>query len=175
MSIVNRPKISKAIAATYEVIVVFMTAITALFVWLTVFTPIGVIAGVIASIAFAFVTLVIILILASLYRTSYTVTEVELIINATKLIGGPKTIILRAINSVEKTAIPFGIRLFGASFYGGYYYIPSLGRAFLTITNFQDGVLIKTENGNYIITPSNPLDFKKTIEDKITNRPQYLS
>jgi hypothetical protein len=63
--------------------------------------------------------------------------------------------------------IPFGVRLFDASFHGGYYHIPSLGRAFLTITNFQDGILIRTNHGNYVITPSNLLDFKKAMETKI--------
>jgi len=68
------------------------------------------------------------------------------------------------VRSVEKSVIPLGIRLFGASFHGGYYHIPGLGRAFLTITNFKDGLLIKTDCGNYIITPSNPLDFKEDIQ-----------
>lgn len=171
MSIINRPRVSKAIAATYEVLVVFTLAITALFIGLTIFTPIAVIAGVVASIAFAFVAVIIMLILASLYRTRYTLTEDDLVISVTRLIGGHKTIPLRTINSIEWTVIPFGIRLFGASFHGGYYYIPSIGRAFMAITNFQDGLLIKSENRNYIITPSNPLDFQKTIEDKIKNHP----
>jgi len=109
------------------------------------------------------------LILASIYRTSYVVTDDELVINTTRLIGGRKTIPLKKISSVEKTFIPFGTRLFGASFYGGYYHVPSLGRAFLVMTNFQDGLLIKTEQGNYIITPSDPLGFKEIIESKIKN------
>ena len=39
--------------------------------------------------------------------------------------------------------MPFGIKLFGASFHEGYYQIPNLGRAFLAITNFHDGLLIR--------------------------------
>ena len=169
MSIINKPKVSKAIAAVYEVIVVLTLAVTALFVGLVIFTSIEIIVGVAASILLALVSLMMMLILASIHRTSYMLTDDELVINTTRLIGGRKTIPLKKISSVEKTFIPFGIRLFGASFYGGYYNIPSLGRAFLVITNFQDGLLIKTEQGNYIITPSNPLGFKEIIESKIKN------
>jgi hypothetical protein len=166
MSIVNKPKISKAIATFYEVIVVLVLVLMALFVGLASFTPIQLI-GVITSVGLAFVACIVVLILASLLRTKYVVTDEELIINATRLIGGRKNIPLRTINSIEKTIIPFGIRLFGASFYGGYYYIPSLGRAFLAITNFEDGLLVKTERGDYIITPSNPLGFKEIVESRI--------
>jgi hypothetical protein len=169
MSIVNRPNVSKAIVAVYEVIVVLTLAVTALFVGLVIFSSIEIIAGVAACVVLALVSLVMILILASIYRTSYVVTDDELVINTTRVIGGRKTIPLKKISSVEKTFIPFGIRLFGASFYGGYYNIPSLGRAFLVITNFQDGLLIKTEQGNYIITPSNPLGFKEIIESKMNH------
>jgi len=56
----------------------------------------------------------------------------------------------------------------GASFHGGHYYLPSLGRAFMVITNYRDGVLMKAENGNYVITPSNPENFIADIEkDKL--------
>jgi hypothetical protein len=167
MSIVNKPEVSKAIATFYEVMLVLVLALMALFVGLAIFAPIEFIVGVATSVVLAIVASVMILILASFLRTSYVVTEEELVINATRLIGGRKTIPLRTIDSVEKTVIPFGIRLFGASFYGGYYYIPSLGRAFLAITNFQDGLLLKTEHGNYIITPSNPLGFKEIVESRI--------
>jgi hypothetical protein len=170
MSIVNRPKVSKAIAVTYEVFLVIIIAIAGLFVYLVIFTPIEIIAGIAASIVTTVVGLIMILILRSLYQTKYTLTNDELIISTTRLIGGRKTVPLTSITSVEKTVIPFGIKLFGASFHGGYYSIPSLGRAFLAITNFQDGLLIKTQHGNYIITPSNPLDFKKTIGTKTENR-----
>ena len=93
------------------------------------------------------------MILASIYRTKYILTDNELILKASKLIGGSKRIPLETIESVERTLIPFGFRLFGASFYGGYYYLPSVGKAFMVITNFKDGVLIKTKHGNYVITP----------------------
>jgi hypothetical protein len=72
------------------------------------------------------------------------------------LIGGTKRIFLDTIESVERTLIPFGIRLFGASGYGGYYHFPNIGRAFVVITNFRDGVLIRAKQGIYLITPRTP-------------------
>jgi len=106
------------------------------------------------------------LVLASLYRTRYVVTDSELVLEASSLIGGTKKIPLETIQSLQRTLIPFGFRLFGASFHGGYYYFPSVGRAFMVITNFRDGVLIKAKNGNYVITPSNPDDFIQKIQMK---------
>ena len=75
-----------------------------------------------------------------------------------------KRIPLETVESVHRTLIPFGIRLFGASFYGGYYYFPNVGRAFMVITNFRDGVLIKAQHGNYVITPRKPEDFIESIK-----------
>ena len=37
----------------------------------------------------------------------------------------------------------------------------------MAITNFSDGVLIETEDGRYIITPSNPDEFTKALESSI--------
>jgi len=125
--------------------------------------------GIAAAIVSAFVGIIILLILTSLYRTRYILTNEELIIKTTKLIGGGKTIPLRTVKSIEKTLIPFGIKLFGASFHGGHYYVPGIGRAFLTITNFTDGLLIKTTHENYLITPSKPLDFKEAVENRKTD------
>ena len=104
------------------------------------------------------------LVLASLYRTRYVLTDSELVLQAPKLIGGSKRIPLETVESVQRTLIPFGFRLFGASFYGGYYYFPGVGRAFMVITNYRDGVLIKAANGNYVITPSNPDDFIESVK-----------
>jgi len=78
--------------------------------------------------------------------------------------GGTKKISLDTIQSAEKTLIPFGIRLFGASDYGGYCYFPSFDKAFAIITNFRDGVLIEAKQGIYLITPMNPEEFIKSIK-----------
>jgi len=102
------------------------------------------------------------LILRSLYRTRYVLTDEELVIKTTKLIGGDKRIPLKTIKSVEKTLIPFGFRPFGASFHGGYYHIPRLGRTFLAITNLRNGILIKTQQGELHY---NPKRSRKVYED----------
>lgn len=163
MSIINKPDVSRVIALSYGALVVFIAAVTVFFSYAAFFTPMGNI-GIVATIVSAFVGIIILLILASLYRTRYILKNEELVINTTKLIGGGRTIPLKTVESIEKTLMPFGVKLFGASFHGGYYYVPGMGRAFLTITNFRDALLIKTSHGNYIITPSNPLDFKKAME-----------
>src|SRR4030066_321809 len=101
---------------------------------------------------------------ASIYRTRYVLTDNELVIETSRLIGGTKKIPLDTIESLQRTLIPSGVRLFGAGFHGGYYYLPSLGRAFMAITNYHDGVLIKATNGNYVITPRNPDEFIENIQ-----------
>ena len=168
MSIINKPDVSRAIALIYEALVIFIAAVTVFFFFAAFFTPMGIV-GIATSIVSAFVGAIMLLILASVYRTRYILTNEEFIIKTTKLIGGSKTIPLTTLKYVEKTLIPFGLKLFGASFHGGYYHVPSMGRAFLSITNFKDGLLIKIGHGNYVITPSNPLDFQEAIESRKTS------
>lgn len=68
------------------------------------------------------------------------------------------------ITEIKRTAIPMGIRLWGGSFVGGRYYIPGIGRAWVAMTNFEDGVLINTRNKeHYVITPQNPDQFIEII------------
>ena len=38
----------------------------------------------------------------------------------------------------------------------------------MVITNFRDGVLIKAEHQNYVITPKNPKSFTDTIQKRKT-------
>ena len=134
--IVDKPEVSKGVALTYGGIAAFTAGLIAFLVYAGLSTPMG-LMGIIASIGLTFVEAVMLLILRSLYRTRYILTDEDLIIKTTRLIGGDKRIPLKTIKSVEKTLIPFGIRLFGASFHGGYYHIPGLGRAFLVITNLK--------------------------------------
>jgi len=164
MGITNKPEVSKSTALVYGVLFVFIIAMAGFFLFAAFLTPMGLVVGIIASGVSTFVALIMVLILVSLYRTRYILTDEELIIKTTILIGGSKTISLKTMGSVEKTLVPFGVKLFGASFHGGYYHIPGLGRAFLTITNFKDGLLIKTDRRNFVITPSNPLEFQEAIQ-----------
>lgn len=123
-----------------------------------------------ALIVLASVEVVMLWLFSSIYTAAYVLTDGELEIRAPLLIGRGKTVPLNAIRSVERTLIPFGIRLFGASFFGGYYHIPGLGRAFVTMTNFNDGVLIKADVGNFVITPKDPDGFVRTIRDRMGPR-----
>lgn len=166
MKIVDKPEVSKGVALFYGGMAAFIAGLMAFLAYAGFSTPMG-LMGILASIILVFVEAVMLLILRSLYRTRYILTDEDLVIKTTKLVGGDKRIPLKTIKSVEKTLIPFGIRLFGASFHGGYYQIPGLGRAFLAITNLKGGLLIKTQHGNYIITPKEPSGFKKAIEVRV--------
>lgn len=161
MSVTNKPEVSKLVAWPYLGLAFFIAALTMFFTYAGVFMPAGSL-GLLAAAVVLFVEAVTLIIIASIYGTRYMLTGKELVIKAIKLIGIEKRIPLRTIRSVERTLVPLGLKLFGASFYGGYYYIPSLGRAFMAMTNLNDGVLLKTEQGNYIITPKNPERFRWT-------------
>jgi uncharacterized membrane protein YdbT with pleckstrin-like domain len=113
MDVVNRPRISRFIAGLYLGVVIFIATLIIFFTYASFFTPIGII-GLTAVIVLIFVKTIILLILISIYRTKYILTDKELLIKTSRLIGGSKSISLRDITHVEKTLIPFGIRLFGA-------------------------------------------------------------
>jgi membrane protein YdbS with pleckstrin-like domain len=165
MNSVNKPEVSKSTALMYGVIIVFLAAMGLSFAFAAFLTPMGT-AGFAASLLVIGIEAVMVLLLRSIYRTRYILTDKELVISTSKLIGGNKTIPLKTIDSVEATPIPCGIRLFGASFHGGYYHVPSIGRTFQAITNYHDGLLIRAQNKNYVITPKNRLEFKEAIEIK---------
>jgi hypothetical protein len=162
---VNRPKVSEYVAGSYAAIAVFIAALIAFFGYVSFFTPLGIL-GVVAVAVSVVVEAIMLRILASIYGTRYILTDGELVIRATRLIGGSKRVDLKDIVSVKRTLIPAGVRLFGASFYGGYYYVPGFGRAFLAITNFHDGVLVETKRENYIITPEKPEDFVRVLNSQ---------
>jgi len=162
MSIVNKPEVSGQLAWFYVVTTGLVAALALFLIYLYLQSPVlGVFLGLVVTVI---VEMIIIAVAVSLYATRYTLTQDELIIGTSIFIGGTKKIPLDAIQSAERTLIPFGIRLFGASGYGGYCYFPSIGRAFVVITNFRDGVLIKTKQGIYLITPRNPHEFIKSIK-----------
>lgn len=166
MDVVNRPRVSRFVAGLYVGIVVFVAALIVFFTHAGFFTPTGIL-GLTAVVVLIFVEAIMLLILISIYRTKYILTNKELVIKTSRLIGGSKSVSLVDILHVKKTLIPFGLRLFGASFHGGYYQIPGLGRIFMAITNFNDGVLIRTKHGNYIITPENPENFVEAVSDAV--------
>ncbi|MFP3952412.1 MAG: PH domain-containing protein [Candidatus Bathyarchaeia archaeon] len=165
MSSENKPRVSRKIAWSYMGLTIFVYIVAVFFAYVWLYTPMG-LEGLGASIVTGLVGVIILLILRSFYQTRYILDEGGLVITTTRLIGGDKVVPLDSVESVEKTLIPAGIKLFGASFHGGYYKIPGLGRAFLAITNFENGLLLKTTKGNFIINPRNPTKFKEKIELK---------
>jgi len=165
MSIVNRPEVSRPLIWFYLATTILVAALGLFMAYFYVQMP--QIVGVIGLAVVVAVGIIMMSLIASIYRTKYTLTQKELVIEASILIGGTKRIPLETIESAERTLIPFGIRLFGATGYGGYYYFPNVGRAFMAITNFKDGVLIKTKQGNYLITPKDPQNFIESITTTI--------
>lgn len=105
-------------------------------------------------------------ILYKIYKMNYELNNDCLIIHG----AFNKNILeIHAIEKIELSVIPFGIRLFGGSFVGGRYYLPGIGKAWVAMTNFKDGVLIKTrDDENYLITPSNPNQFIEDINKLIS-------
>ena len=166
MSTVNRPEISRIIAGFYVGMTIFVSVVfTVVFYFVyTEAPPNGLVAMAVLVPTTILVEVVMLWAVASIYRTKYVLTDTELILEAPSLIGGTKRISLETIESMQKTLIPFGFRLFGASFYGGYYYFPNVGKTFMVITNYKDGVLIKAQQGSYLITPRNPDEFIEYIK-----------
>jgi hypothetical protein len=162
MSIVNKPEVSGPLAWVYIATTALLAILALFFVYLYLQAPM--LGGLVGLVVIVAVEIIIISIAVSMYTTRYTLTQSELILRASIFIVGTKRISLDTIESAERTLIPFGIRLFGASGYGGYYYFPNIGRAFMVITNFRDGVLIRTKQGIYLITPRNPDEFIESIE-----------
>ena len=161
MSVVNRPEVSRPLTWFYVVTTVLVAALGLLFVYLYLQAPQT--EAIIGLIVIVVVEIILVSLVASIYGTRYTLTRKELVIKASILIGGTKRVPLETIESAQRTLIPFGIRLFGASGYGGYYYFPNVGRTFMAITNFKDGVLIRTQLGIYLITPKNPESFIESL------------
>jgi hypothetical protein len=165
MNIVNKPEISKWLAGFYGGTAVFVAVVVGVAFYFSVqASAISAAGAVVLIFVLGFVEGVMIWLAVSVNRTTYILTDNELILKAPRLIGGNKSIPLETIESVHRTLIPFGVRLFGASFYGGYYYFPNVGKAFMVITNFKDGVLIKAQHGNYVITPRKPEDLIENIK-----------
>jgi hypothetical protein len=162
MSVVSKPEVSGPLEWVYVATAALLAALALFFVYLYLQAPVP--AGLVGLVVIVVVEMIIISIAVSMHTTRYILTQNELILKASIFIGGTKKISLDTIESAERTLIPFGIRLFGATGYGGYYYFPNIGRAFVVITNFRDGVLIKAKQGIYLITPRNPDEFIESIK-----------
>ena len=152
--IIFKSKVSNWIAGLYWTILIFLAI---MFIGIPLLAPMTFFDKIIFVIAFFIVFLIIVFTLFRAYRLSFVISKDRL------LIGGllkKHEIMFSDIKDVKKVPIPFGFRLFGASFFGGRYYLPGVGNATVAMSNFDDGVLISTKKGyNYVITPINPLKF----------------
>lgn len=168
MKTVNKPRVSKSILRFYQGLTAFIAFLSLYSAYTAFFTPAG-----IAMLGASFILLVLIMplfimVLRSINNTKYILLDKELLIDTSSIIGGNKRIPFEEIESVERTLIPIGLRWWGASLHGGHYLIPGLGKAFMTITNMSDGVLIRTQSMNYIISPSEPDGFIDSLKSRIT-------
>ena len=106
-----------------------------------------------------------IFIMLKAYRMRFTIEKDRIIVSG---VFKENRIEISDIKSIDKGPIPAGIRIFGASFLGGLYYLPGIGRAWVSMGNFQDGVLISTKKGkHYVITPRKPLKFIEIVKKKM--------
>jgi hypothetical protein len=156
---VFRPRLSGWIMGLYWSLLVLLSAI---------FLGLAFLAGIEAPLNLLLVCVFILIfalfafVLSRAHGMRYTVTGSRLVIRG---IFNTNVIPRSDIKSVEKTPVPFGFRLFGASFLGGLYYLPGIGRAWVAMGNFKDGVLVTTRQGkHYVITPQRPLEFVKAVQ-----------
>ena len=152
--IVFKSKVSSWIAGLYWAILIFLAI---MFIGVPLLAPMTFFDKIIFVIVFFMVFLVIVFILFRAYRLSFVISKDKLVING---LLKKHEIMFSDIKEVKKVPIPFGFRLFGASFLGGRYYLPGVGNATVAMSNFDDGVLITTKKGyNFVITPLNPMKF----------------
>ena len=159
-----KSRVSKWIAGLYWTILIFLAI---MFIGIPIFAPMTFFNKIIFVIAFFIVFLIIVFTLFRAYRLSFVISKDRL------LIGGllkKHEIMFSDIKEVKKVPIPFGFRLFGASFFGGRYYLPGVGNATVAMSNFDDGVLISTKKGyNFVITPKNPMEFIDNMKNRVKN------
>jgi len=112
---------------------------------------------------FAALTIWFFIIIYRIHHMRYLIKNGEITIYG---VFKTNTVRISEIEEIKRTPIPFGIRLFGGSLIGGRYFLPGIGRAWVAMTNFEDGVLITTRNKeHYLITPDKPgqfIDFIKS-------------
>lgn len=160
--VVFKSKVSSWIAGLYWAILIFLVI---MFIGVPFFAPMTFFNKINFVIVFFIVFLIILYTLFRAYRLSFIISKDRL------LIGGllkKHNIMFSDIKEVKKVPIPFGFRLFGASFLGGRYYLPGVGNATVAMSNFDDGVLISTKKGyNFVITPLNPMKFIDDIKKHI--------
>lgn len=161
-----RSRLSRWIAGFYWSVLGFLAVIM---VSAVIFSDMPVPGRYVFSAAFSMILLLFIFILYKAYTMKFTVTQKEIAVSG---IFKEHRIRLSDISSVRKVPIPFGFRLAGASFLGGYYYLPGIGKAWVCMSNFSDGVLISAKRGkrekiHYVITPEDPQEFIRVVKRRM--------
>ena len=156
---VFRPRLSGWIMGMYWAILVFLAA---LLIGVPIAEGMDFISYAAFTSLFSVILVVFILIMLRAYRMSFVVADRRVIING---IFRKNVIEISDIKTIQKSPIPYGFRLYGASFLGGWYFLPGIGKAWISMGNFSDGVLITTkQNRHYVITPRNPPEFIKAVK-----------
>ncbi len=153
---------SRSISAFYVCTIVLLGV---LFGAIIIFAPLVLVEKVLLMGLFALIDLFLLYLLFRAYRTMYTLDQDDLNVYGAM---GTKKIPYGEIGSIKRSAIPSGFRLYGSSFLGGWYYLPGIGRTWVSMTNFKDGVLISTlDNKRYLVTPAEPERFVQSIKERV--------
>jgi hypothetical protein len=132
-----------------------------LFIAISLFQPATSSQPIILIIVYGIIAAIVLATLFRGYRLLFILLNDRLIIRG---LLQKHEVLYSQIIEVKKIPIPFGFRLYGASFFGGKYYFPGVGTATVAMSNFNDGVLISTTNGyHYVITPQTPAVFIERI------------
>ncbi len=160
-SLVFKPRLSRWIMGMYWLIVI---SFFAMLIGIPLMGDMGPFAYTLFVSVFSMVIIILVFVIMKAHRMKFTVTQTQIIISGVFR----KNVIEKSdIQTIEKTPIPFGFRLFGASFLGGLYYLPGIGKAWVSMGNFEDGILITTkQKKHYIITPQKPLNFIKIVKGR---------
>ncbi|UCH89079.1 MAG: hypothetical protein JSV49_00060 [Thermoplasmata archaeon] len=159
-----RSKMSGSIFGFYLSTIVLLSILV---VAIVIFVPLNIMEMIFLLNLFALIDSVLLYLILRAKRTLYTLKRNEIEIYGAM---GTKSISYDEIESVKKSAIPSGLRLYGSTFLGGWYYLPGIGKTWVSMTNFTDGVLISTrEEGKYLITPKEPERFIFAINDRLLN------
>jgi hypothetical protein len=157
-----RSEMSGGISGFYWLTIILLAILAGAIV---IFAPLNSMEKILLLNLFTCITLVLLYLLTRASRTSYTINSHDI-----KVYGamGTKNISYNEIESIKKSPIPSGLRLFGFSFLGGWYYLPGIGRTWVSMTNFKDGVLISTKDDKkFMITPKDPMRFIKVVNKRI--------
>jgi hypothetical protein len=168
-NITFKSTMSKWIAGLYFVT---LLAMIIMLIAIPLFAPMTMMERNVFIVAFLIFIIIIGFILYRGYRMRFIISKDDVIIH-----GLMKNHAIKQtdIQEIQKIPIPLGFRYFGASLLGGRYYYPGIGKAIVNMSNFDDGVLIKTKKEpHYVITPENPSRFIELLNKKMKYAESYV-